>query len=104
MSKTQFLENDYTDLNPLEFLYTILSNAKNNGKKLSYILGLLIKINENILKLFDSRCTPIVEEENEENNDLSNLYNSNNYLGSYGSYGNSMRYSQMPEDNGQRTV
>ena len=99
MSKTQFLENDYTDLNPLEYLYTILSNAKNNGKKLSYILGLLIKINENILKLFDSRCTPIVEEENEENNDLSNLYNSNNYLGSYGSYGNSMRYSQMPEDN-----
>ena len=96
MSKTQFLENDYTDLNPLEYLYNILSHNKNNSKKLNYILGLLIKINENILKLFDSRCTPIVEDETEENNDLLNMYTPYNYSSSFG---NSNRYSQMPEDN-----
>ena len=102
MSKTQFLENEYKDLNPLEYLYNILSNAKNNHKKSSYIFGLLIKINENILKLFDSRCTPIVEEENEEStNDIMSMYNSYNYMGYYntGSFGASNRYSQMPEDN-----
>ena len=96
MSKTQFLENDYPDLNPLEYLYNILSHTKQKSKKLNYVLGLLIKINENILKLFDSRCTPIVEEDTEENNDLSNMYSSYNY---YGSYVNNTRYSQMPEDN-----
>ena len=78
------------------YLYNILSHTKQNSKKLNYVLGLLIKINENILKLFDSRCTPIVEEDTDENNDLSNVYSSYNY---YGSYVNNTRYSQMPEDN-----
>ena len=100
MTKTQFLENDYNDLNPLEYLYKILLNSKNNIKKSNYILGLLIKINENILKLFDSRCTPIVEEETEENNDLMNIYGAFNYnsLGNFGNFGNN-RYASINEDN-----
>ena len=100
MTKTQFLETDYNDLNPFEYLYKILLNSKTNPKKSNYILGLLIKINENILKLFDSRCTPIVEEETEDNNDLMNIYGAMNYnsLGNYGSFGNN-RYGSINEDN-----
>ena len=49
----------------------------------------MIKINENILKLFDSRCTPVVEEETEENMDLLNAYNSySNYKDIYGDNSN----------------
>ena len=100
MTKTQFLENDYNDLNPLEYLYKILLNSKNNIKKSNYILTLLIKINENILKLFDSRCTPIVEEETEDSNDLMNMYSAYNYnaLNNFGNLGNN-RYGSINEDN-----
>ena len=99
MSKTQFFENEYNELNPLEYLYKILLNSKNNNKKSNYIFDLLIKINENILKLFDSRCTPNVEEENnEENNDMMNIYNSYN-INIYGNLG-SLRYtSGINEEN-----
>ena len=99
MSKTQFFENEYNELNPLEYLYKILLNSKNNNKKSNYIFDLLIKINENILKLFDSRCTPNVEEENnEENNDMMNMYNSYN-INIYGNLG-SIRYtSGINEEN-----
>ena len=98
MTKTQFLENEYDTLNPLENLYNILLNNKNNNQKSNYILSLLIKINENILKLFDSRCTQIVEEEPEENNDLLNIYNSYNY-NTFNSYGNNRYSTSIPEDN-----
>ena len=98
MTKTQFLENEYDTLNPLEYLYNILLNNKNNNQKSNYILSLLIKINENILKLFDSRCTQIVDEEPEENNDLLNIYNSYNY-NTFNSYGNNRYSTSIPEDN-----
>jgi hypothetical protein len=98
MTKTQFLENEYDTLNPLENLYNILLNNKNNNQKSNYILTLLIKINENILKLFDSRCTQIVDEEPEENNDLLNIYNSYNY-NTFNSYGNNRYSTSIPEDN-----
>ena len=98
MTKTQFLENEYDTLNPLENLYNILLNNKNNNQKSNYILSLLIKINENILKLFDSRCTQIVDEEPEENNDLLNIYNSYNY-NTFNSYGNNRYSTSIPEDN-----
>ena len=98
MTKTQFLENEYDTLNPLEYLYNILLNNKNNNHKSNYILTLLLKINENILKLFDSRCTQIVEEESEENNDLLNIYNSYNY-NTFNSYGNNRYSTSIPEDN-----
>ena len=102
MTKTQFLENEYDDLNPLEYLYKILLNSKKNHRKCNYILTLLIKINENILKLFDSRCTPVLEEENEENNDLLNIYNSYNF-NNFNPIGNN-RYSSVPEDNHSKTL
>ena len=102
MSKTQFLENEYDSLNPLEYLYKILINSKKNHRKCNYILNLLIKINENILKLFDSRCTPVLEEENEENNDLLNIYNSYNF-NNFNPIGNN-RYSSVPEDNHSKTL
>ena len=98
MTKTQFLENEYDTLNPLEYLYNILLNNKNNNHKSNYILTLLLKINENILKLFDSRCTQIVEEEPEDNNDLLNIYNSYNY-NTFNSYGNNRYSTSIPEDN-----
>ena len=98
MTKTQFLENEYNTLNPLEYLYNILLNNKNNNHKSNYILTLLLKINENILKLFDSRCTQIVEEEPEDNNDLLNIYNSYNY-NTFNSYGNNRYSTSIPEDN-----
>ena len=100
MTKTQFLENEYDSLNPLEYLYNILLNAKNNNNKCNYILALLIKINENILKLFDSRCTPVVEEETEENMDLLNAYNS---YSNYNTFGNN-RYSGISEDNNRSKI
>ena len=102
MTKTQFLENEYDDLNPLEYLYKILLNSKKNHRKCNYILTLLIKINENILKLFDSRCTPVLEEETQDNNDLLNIYNSYNYNSS-NPIGNN-RYSSVPEDNHSKTL
>ena len=98
MTKTQFLENEYDTLNPLEYLYNILLNNNNNNHKSNYILTLLLKINENILKLFDSRCTQIVEEEPEDNNDLLNIYNSYNY-NTFNSYGNNRYSTSIPEDN-----
>ena len=98
MTKTQFLENEYNTLNPLKYLYNILLNNKNNNHKSNYILTLLLKINENILKLFDSRCTQIVEEEPEDNNDLLNIYNSYNY-NTFNSYGNNRYSTSIPEDN-----
>ena len=98
MSKTQFLENEYDNLNPLEYLYNILLDSKNNNRKSNYIFSLLLKINENILKLFDSRCTQALEEENEENNDLLNIYNSYNF-NNFNSYGNNRYSSTSPEDN-----
>jgi len=98
MTKTQFLENEYDTLNPLEYIYNILLNNKNNNQKSNYILTLLLKINENILKLFDSRCTQIVEEEPEDNNDLLNIYNSYNY-NAFNSYGNNRYSTSIPEDN-----
>ena len=98
MTKTQFLENEYDTLNPLEYIYNILLNNKNNNQKSNYILTLLLKINENILKLFDSRCTQIVEEEPEDNNDLLNIYNSYNY-NTFNSYSNNRYSTSIPEDN-----
>ena len=98
MSKTQFLENEYDNLNPLEYLYNILLDSKDNNRKSNYIFSLLLKINENILKLFDSRCTQALEEENEENNDLLNIYNSYNF-NNFNSYGNNRYSSTSPEDN-----
>ena len=97
MTKAQFLENEYDTLNPFEYLYNILLNAKNNDNKSNYILALLIKINENIIKLFDSRCTPIVEEEPEDNNDLLNVYNSLNNFNM--GFGNNRYYSSINEEN-----
>ena len=96
MNNNTFFENEFDNLNPLETLYKILSNCKNNNKKAIYITKLLIKINENILKLFDSRCTPVTEEDNNENYDTINIYNNYNY-NNFNAYG--IRSSGIPEDN-----
>ena len=58
-------------------LYNILDESKEEPKKSIAIMNLLIKINENILKNIEGRCTPVLEQENPM--DMINMFN-NNYI------------------------
>ena len=61
----------------IEFLYNILDESKEQPKKSIAIMKLLIKINENILKNIEGRCTTPLEQENPM--DIINMF-SNNYV------------------------
>ena len=58
-------------------LYNILDESKDDPKKSMAIMNLLIKIDENILKNIDGRCTTVLEQENPM--DMINMF-SNNYI------------------------
>ena len=60
----------------IEILYSILDDTKNETKKIISIMKLLIRINENILKNIEGRCTPVIEQENPM--EIINMF-SNNY-------------------------
>ena len=60
----------------LQMLYNILDESKDNPKKINAVMKLLIRINENILKNIDGRCTTPVELENPM--EIINMF-SNNY-------------------------
>ena len=60
----------------IEILYNILDESKEQPKKSIAIMKLLIKINENILKNIEGRCTTPLEQENPM--DIINMF-SNNY-------------------------
>ena len=61
----------------IELLYNILEESKEETKKSIAIMKLLIKINENILKNIEGRCTTPLEQENPM--DIINMF-SNNYI------------------------
>ena len=63
----------------IELLYNILEESKEETKKSIAIMKLLIKINENILKNIEGRCTTPLEQENPM--DIINMF-SNNYISS----------------------
>ena len=60
----------------IEILYNILDESKEQPKKLIALMKLLIRINENILKNIEGRCTPVLEQENPM--EIINMF-SNNY-------------------------
>ena len=60
----------------IQMLYSILDESKDNPKKINAVMKLLIRINENILKNIDGRCTTPVEQENPM--EIINMF-SNNY-------------------------
>ena len=60
----------------IDVLYNILEESKDQSKKLIAVMKLLIRINENILKNIEGRCTPVLEQENPM--EIINMF-SNNY-------------------------
>ena len=60
----------------INILYNILEESKDKPKKLIAIMKLLIRINENVLKNIEGRCTPVLEQENPM--EIINMF-SNNY-------------------------
>ena len=57
----------------IEILYNILDDSRELPKKEVAIMKLLIRINENILKNINGRCTPSVEQENPM--EIINMFN-----------------------------
>ena len=60
----------------IQMLYNILDESKDNPKKINAVMKLLIRINENILRNIEGRCTTPVEQENPM--EIINMF-SNNY-------------------------